>query len=72
MTKSMKVEFLPGCFDNFEGTQEELDALQKEIIEMFSNMGLEELEEQLREIDLEELEEITGSPIPSEHTRNLH
>lgn len=72
MTNSMKVEFLPGCFDNFEGTQEELDALQKEIIEMFSNMGLEELEEQLREIDLEELEEITGSPIPSEHTRNLH
>ena len=27
----LKIEFAPGCFDNFEGTQEELDALIKEI-----------------------------------------
>jgi hypothetical protein len=25
--KSMKIEFAEGCFDDFEGTQEELDAI---------------------------------------------
>jgi hypothetical protein len=30
--KDLKVEFAPGCFDDFEGTQEELDALMAEII----------------------------------------
>lgn len=29
--KELKVIFAPGSFDNFEGTQEELDALVKEI-----------------------------------------
>jgi hypothetical protein len=31
MTKKITVEFAPGCFDNFDGTQEELDAMIKEI-----------------------------------------
>ena len=41
MTNSQKtkVEFAPGAFDDFDGTQEELDALQKEIIEMFKFMN---------------------------------
>lgn len=38
-----KVHFLPGCFDHFEGTQEELDAFQKYLVEMFTNMSEEEL-----------------------------
>jgi hypothetical protein len=29
--KELKVEFAPGCFDNFEGTQEELQTLIAEI-----------------------------------------
>lgn len=29
--KKFKVEFLPGCFDDFDGTQEELDQLILEI-----------------------------------------
>lgn len=29
--KELTVEFAPGCFDNFEGTQEELDELINEI-----------------------------------------
>ena len=37
MTKEMKIEFAPGCFDNFEGTQEELDALISDIKEMFAS-----------------------------------
>lgn len=32
--KELKVTFAPGCFDNFEGTQEELDALMAEIMAM--------------------------------------
>ena len=30
----MNVEFAPGCFDDFEGTQEELDALVQHISEL--------------------------------------
>lgn len=32
--KKMKVEFAPGCFDHFEGTQEELDEMIAEIMRM--------------------------------------
>lgn len=31
MTKKLKLVFVPGCFDNFEGTQEELDELIQDI-----------------------------------------
>ena len=30
----MKLKFAPGCFDNFDGTQEELDALIAELQKM--------------------------------------
>lgn len=29
--KKLKIEFAPGCFDQFDGTQEELDELMAEI-----------------------------------------
>lgn len=35
--KELKVEFAPGCFDNFEGTQEELEELVAEIHRMFAS-----------------------------------
>ena len=53
--KPMKVQFAPGCFDQFEGTQEELESLMKEITNMFTNMSPEELEAQSRQIDIDEL-----------------
>jgi hypothetical protein len=31
----LKIVFAPGCFDHFEGTQEELDSLMAEIERMF-------------------------------------
>ena len=34
MNKEIKVEFAPGCFDGFDGTQEELDELVAEIYRM--------------------------------------
>lgn len=36
-TKDLKIEFAPGCFDSFDGTQEELDELMASIKEMFAS-----------------------------------
>jgi hypothetical protein len=46
------ITFAPGCFDSFEGTQEELDELQAEIMRMFDNG---EFEKNSRLVDIEEL-----------------
>lgn len=48
--KTLKVEFAPGCFDSFEGTQEELAELIAEIHRMvesgdFGNAEIRPLEE---------------------------
>ena len=48
----IEVIFAPGCFDTFDGTQEELDELMAEIQETFANMSPEELASQ--SIPLEE------------------
>lgn len=50
----LSIRFAPGCFDSFEGTQEELDALQKEIMSMLETMSPEELA--ARSIPLDELD----------------
>jgi len=34
--EEMQLEFAPGCFDDFEGTQEELDQLIEQIKDMFA------------------------------------
>lgn len=39
--KPLKIEFAPGCFDSFEGTQEELDELIAEIQRMFESGEIE-------------------------------
>jgi hypothetical protein len=44
--KKLQVEFAPGAFDTFEGTQEELDQLMAEITSMFGNMSAEDFESQ--------------------------
>lgn len=36
MSKDYEIKFVPGCFDNFDGTQEELDALVAEIEKIHS------------------------------------
>jgi hypothetical protein len=53
-TKPLKIEFAPGCFDNFEGTQEELDDLIAEIQRMFESG---EIAENSTELDLDALME---------------
>jgi hypothetical protein len=37
LPNGLELVFAPGCFDNFEGTQEELDELVKGITESFSS-----------------------------------
>lgn len=52
MTEKKQLIFDPGCFDDFDGTQEELDEIIAEINKMFENGSLED---NSREVDLEEL-----------------
>jgi len=54
MTKKIKIEFAPGAFDNFDGTQEELDELVAEITRM-AESG--EMLEKSQRVDIEELME---------------
>ncbi len=56
----LKVVFAPGSFDHFEGTQEELEELMKEIRSMFEGKTKEEIEAlatPLSELDFEDLPE---------------
>jgi hypothetical protein len=53
--KPLKIEFAPGCFDNFEGDQEELDKFIEEIKTMFTELTPEELEARSRPISIDEL-----------------
>ena len=48
----LKIEFAPGCFDNFTGTQEELDELIAEIKEMVASGRIFE---ESHKLDMDEL-----------------
>jgi len=63
MKNKPKLIFAPGAFDEFEGTQEELDELVNEIRKKFEDGSwLEESEPiNLDELDEVILEKITGS-----------
>ena len=56
--KPIKIEFAPGAFDNFDGTQEELDELVAEIQNMFLNKTPEEINAMSRPLTDEDLEEL--------------
>jgi hypothetical protein len=53
--KKLKVEFAPGAFDHFEGTQEELDEMVAEITTMFTDLTPEELEARSKSVDIADL-----------------
>jgi hypothetical protein len=53
--KPLKIVFAPGCFDHFDGTQEELDELLAEIQRLVESG---EFLEQSRPLDLEDLAEM--------------
>ena len=62
LPNGMELVFAPGCFDSFEGTQEELDELVKEITESFTNgTALQEarsLDDIIDDLSPEEIEEL--------------
>lgn len=53
----LQVEFEPGAFDDFEGTQEELDQLVAHIRSTFANMTPEELAARSHVVDWDQLVE---------------
>lgn len=55
MTKEIKIEFAEGCFDNFDGTQEELAEFIADIQNMANNGTLFENSVPVSEADEEEL-----------------
>jgi hypothetical protein len=56
--KKITIEFAPGAFDSFDGTQEELEALQAELLAMFDTMTPEELAARSTEVDVDYIEEL--------------
>lgn len=63
----IKVVFAPGAFDTFEGTQEELEELQKEIMELFAGKSRDEIA--AIAVPMSELDE---SDLPEEVIRQLN
>lgn len=78
--KGIKIEFAPGCFDNFEGTQEELDEMIAEIRRMLDTGEFVEhsrplTEEEFNELPEEVQEKVAGFLDSDDETidkRNLH
>lgn len=54
MDKKPEVVFMPGCFDGFEGTQEELDDLMAEIHRMVESGELFEKAMPIDEADFDD------------------
>ena len=61
--RPLKVIFDPGCFDNFDGTQEELDEFVAQIQAMAESGLLDENSVELTDEDIEELDEETRQQI---------
>jgi len=51
----LKVQFAPGCFDEFEGTQDELDLLMSDIHSRFAGMTADDFKASSRAVDFEQL-----------------
>ena len=55
--KKLKIVFDPSVFEEWDGSQEELDQLVAEINDMFENKTPEEIKAMSRPIDWDELDE---------------
>lgn len=56
--KEIKIEFAPGAFDQFEGTQEELDELVAEVRKMFAGKSAEEIAAMSRQLNEDDIDEL--------------
>jgi hypothetical protein len=59
-TKKLKIEFAPGCFDNFDGSQEELDSL---IAQLTQQVESGELMEKSTPVDWDNLDDETRAKL---------
>lgn len=64
MTEKLKVVFAPGCFDNFDGTEEELAAMLADIHQMVEDGTLMEHATRLTPEEEEDLREFLESKGP--------
>lgn len=55
--KKLKIVFDPTFFEDFDGSQEELDALMNEIMSVFEGKTAEEIKELGKPVDWDELDE---------------
>lgn len=77
--KKLKITFAPGCFDGFEGTQEELDEMIGEITKIFNEHTPEEIMAMSRplsdivdEIDEADLQDVLQNIDSDKTERKLH
>ena len=64
MTEKLKIEFAEGCFDNFNGTQEELAELLADIHQMVNDGTLMEKSTPLSQEDEAEFIELMQKKLP--------
>jgi len=64
MTEKLKVIFAPGCFDNFDGTEEELAAMLADIHQMVEDGTLMQNATRLTPEEEEELRQMIESKGP--------
>jgi hypothetical protein len=64
MTEKLKIEFAPGAFDDFEGTQEELAEMMADIQNMFENGTWQENARRLSPEEEEEFVKAMENRIP--------
>jgi hypothetical protein len=63
--KVVNVEFAPGCFDQFDGSQDELDELVKQIQKMFSGKTHDEIKSMSVAVEADqELDQFASSNQP--------
>ena len=73
--KPLKIVFDPGCFDHFDGTQEELDQLVAELTAAAESGDLFEDSHEITEDDWDELDDDIKAHIlrsTDNDKRNLH
>jgi CDGSH-type Zn-finger protein len=68
-SKTIKVEFAPGCFDNFDGTQEELEELMVTIQAEFEGKTQDEIEDMVTHVNLDDL--LAEDPEFAKHIMNI-
>jgi two-component sensor histidine kinase len=64
MTNKIKIEFAPGAFDSFDGTQEELNELIAEIHRMAESGELLEQSDDLDDLDPAEYAKLQSQMSP--------